>query len=114
MTRASRLKPARLGEKLRQIRIAFGLSQNELIRRIGFTDELIREEISAFERGIRLPPYAVTLELARLSNVYVDALIDDDLDLPKRIPAEKRAKVSSALTHARALVKNNSLRGASY
>lgn len=100
MAHASRLKPLRLGEKLRQIRIAFGLSQNELIQRIGFTDELIREEISAFERGIRLPPYALTLEVARISNVYVDALIDDELDLPAELPSrvkhEGMKRVSSS------------------
>lgn len=82
MTKSSRLKPKRLAEKLRQIRLALGLSQNEMISRLGFAEELIREELSAFERGIRQPPLGVLLEYARVAGIYVDALIDDAQDLP--------------------------------
>ena len=83
MGRASRTKPARLAEKLLQIRTALGLSQNEMISRLGLTEELLREEISAFERGVREPPLPVLLRYARTAGVYVDVLIDDELDLPE-------------------------------
>jgi transcriptional regulator with XRE-family HTH domain len=86
MTKSSRLKPKRLAEKLRQMRLALGLSQNEMINQLGFAEELIREELSAFERGIRQPPLGVLLEYARVAGVYVDVLIDDDQDLPNGIP----------------------------
>jgi len=86
MAKSSRLKPKRLAEKLRQIRSAFGLSQNEMINRLGFAEDLIREELSAFERGVRQPPLGVLLEYARVAGVPVDALIDDELDLPDNIP----------------------------
>jgi transcriptional regulator with XRE-family HTH domain len=69
-----------------QIRITLGLSQNGMIRRMGLTDELLREEISLFEHGIRVPPLPVLLEYARAANVYVDALIDDEVNLPEELP----------------------------
>jgi transcriptional regulator with XRE-family HTH domain len=82
---ASRLKPVRLAEKLVKIRMAFGLSQNEMISRLGLTDELIREELSAFERGLRQPPLLALLRYARCVGISTDVLIDDELDLPARL-----------------------------
>ena len=90
MAKSSRLKPKRLAEKLRQIRLAFGLSQNEMINRLGFGEELIREELSAFELGKRQPPLGVLLEYARVAGVRVEVLIDDELDLPSSIPSPAR------------------------
>jgi hypothetical protein len=34
----------------------------------------------------------VLLEYARAANVYVDALIDDAVDLPERLPSAKRSE----------------------
>lgn len=92
MGRASRPKPSRLAEKVLQIRTDLGLSQNGMIRRMGLTDELLREEISLFEHGVRVPPLPVLLEYARAANVYVDALIDDEVDLPKKLPARAKSE----------------------
>jgi transcriptional regulator with XRE-family HTH domain len=86
MGRASRPKPGRLAKKLLQIRSTLGLSQNGMIRTMGLTDQLLREEISLFEHGIRVPPLPVLLEYARVANVYVDVLIDDKVDLPAELP----------------------------
>ena len=36
MGRRARLRPERLAEKLRQVRIALGLSQTEMLNRLGF------------------------------------------------------------------------------
>jgi transcriptional regulator with XRE-family HTH domain len=83
---ARTLRPKRLGEKLATIRQQLQLSQNELIRKLGFGDILLREEISSFERGVRVPPPLVLLEYARLANVYVDDLLDDQKNLPKKLP----------------------------
>lgn len=79
------LRPKRLGQKLVEIRRQLQLSQNGLIRQLGFTDVLVREEISAFERGVRVPPLLFLLEIARAVNVSVETLIDDDLNLPKTL-----------------------------
>ena len=83
---ARTLRPKRLGQKLSEIRYQLQLSQNGLIRRFGFADALVREEISAFERGVRVPPLSVLLEYAKAANIYLEALVDDDLDLPSKLP----------------------------
>lgn len=87
-----RPKPARLPEKLLQIRIALGLSQNEMLRHLGQEDRTIRSTISGYERGEREPPLPVLLEYARAANLYVEVLIDDALDLPEKLPARKKSE----------------------
>jgi transcriptional regulator with XRE-family HTH domain len=74
-----------------RIRQALGLSQNQLIRQLGF-DELAQGTISAFESGGREPSLLVLLAYARRANVSVETLIDDDLDLPEKLPAPKKSK----------------------
>lgn len=83
-------RPERLGEKLLQIRTALGLSQNELIRRLGLEGELARAQVSDFESGRRVPALPVILEYARAAGVYMDALVDDDIDLPEGIPCSPK------------------------
>src|SRR3712207_9581335 len=87
MGRAARQKPSRLAGKLVEIRRKLDLSQNEMIARMGLTGEITREEISSFERGIRVPPLPVLLNYARAAGVYMDALVDDEMDLPETIPS---------------------------
>jgi hypothetical protein len=36
-----------------EIRVGLGLSENGLIRQMGFTDDLTQAQISMFERGVR-------------------------------------------------------------
>jgi transcriptional regulator with XRE-family HTH domain len=81
-----RAKPERLGEKLREIRLALGLSQAEMWRHLGVEDLIVFKQISAYEVGKREPPLVILLQYARAAGVYVDVLIDDDLDLPARLP----------------------------
>lgn len=87
MGRASRPKPKYLAEKLLHIRRALGLSQNGMILKMGLSDLLVREEISLFEHGLREPPLPVLFEYARAANVYVDALINDEVTLPEQVPS---------------------------
>jgi transcriptional regulator with XRE-family HTH domain len=84
-------RPARLGEKLRAVRQALGLSQNGILRRLGMDDELTQAEWSAYERGVRIPSLPVLLRTADLAGVWMDVLVNDDLDLPKRIPAHPKS-----------------------
>lgn len=91
MGRTARQRPARLSGKLLQIRQALGLSQNELIRLLGF-DELVQGTISAYESGRREPSLLVLLAYARAANVAVEALIDDEFDLPERLPAKPKSE----------------------
>lgn len=92
MGRASRPKPGRLAGKLTEIRSKLGLSQNEMISRMGLTGEVTREEISKFERGVRVPPLPVLLGYGKAAGVYVDALIDDEVDLPAVLPSKSKSE----------------------
>jgi transcriptional regulator with XRE-family HTH domain len=92
MGRASRPRPLRLAEKLLRVRTALGLSQNGIIRRLGFVEEITQDYISAYERGVREPPLPVLLQYARAANILVEVLIDDELDLPEKIPAGVRSE----------------------
>lgn len=92
MGRASRPRPLRLAEKLLRVRTALGLSQNGMIRRLGFVEEITQDYISAYERGVREPPLPVLLQYARAANVLVEVLIDDELDLPARLPPSRRSE----------------------
>lgn len=94
MGRASRSRPARLAEKLLYIRKSLGLSQNELIKLLGFEEELTQDYISAYERGVREPPLPVLLQYARKANVLVEDLIDDELDLIETLPSPSKYKGS--------------------
>jgi len=85
MGRNRRKKPARLAEKLIRIRTEIGVSQTGMIRQLG-VDELSQSHISAFELGAREPSLIVLLTYARLAGVAMELLVDDGLDLPKRLP----------------------------
>ena len=89
---APRPKPERLAEKLLQIRTALGVSQTEMHRRLGVEDLIEYHIISRYERGEREPPLMILLQYARVANVYVEALIDDELDLPNRLPSAKKSE----------------------
>lgn len=81
MGRASIDRPENLSRKLILIRESMGLSQNGMIHQLGLADSLTQAEISAFERGKRVPPLVVLLRYARAFKVHVDDLIDDEVDL---------------------------------
>lgn len=80
-----RQKCARLAEKLLQIRLTLGLSQNGMLERLGLTDELFRSKISAYELGSRQPPLPILLKYARSVGISTDVLIDDELNLPDKL-----------------------------
>jgi transcriptional regulator with XRE-family HTH domain len=82
----TRRTPKRLPEKLREIRVKLGLSQNEMIRRMGLEEGLTREQVSSFELGRRQPNLMTLWAYANAANLYVDALILDSMDLPESLP----------------------------
>ncbi|HYX71968.1 MAG TPA: helix-turn-helix transcriptional regulator [Nitrososphaera sp.] len=87
MGKGTRQRPKRLPEKLLEIRQKLYLSQSEMVRRMGLADEIERDYISKFERGTLEPSLWVLLQYARVANVLVEVLIDNDLDLPEKLPA---------------------------
>lgn len=86
MGRNPRQKPVRLAEKLTHIRNALDLSQDQMIQRLGLDGELTREEVSKYERGLRVPSLLTLLKYARAANLIVDDLIDDAIRLPNKLP----------------------------
>ena len=88
--RATRLIPERLPEKLLLIRNSLGISQSEMLHRLGLEDDLWYTQISGYELGRSVPPPVVLLEYARVANVYIEVLIDDKLDLPDKLPSAKK------------------------
>ena len=87
-----RPRPRRLAEKLLKIRNSLdgGLSQTQIIYRMGLQNELERERISKFERGVLEPPLHVLAAYADVANIYVDVLIKDELNVPELLPSPKK------------------------
>ncbi|HEY0547154.1 MAG TPA: helix-turn-helix domain-containing protein [Pyrinomonadaceae bacterium] len=85
-----RQRPERLPGKLLQIREAFGLSQSEMLKRLEADDLIVYNEISKYELGLREPSLLVLLQYARVAGVCPELLIDDELDLPAKLPAKPK------------------------
>jgi len=90
MGKKARRKPKRLAEKLVQIRTALGLSQSEMLRHLEAEDEIDYTAISKYELGRNEPSLLILLRYARVANVSTDVLIDDEMDLPKKLPTRRR------------------------
>jgi transcriptional regulator with XRE-family HTH domain len=87
---AARQRAERLAEKLLQLRLALELSQSEILKRLDVEDMIVYNRISDYERGTREPPLPILLRYARVAGLYVEDLIDDDLDLPAKLPGTAR------------------------
>jgi transcriptional regulator with XRE-family HTH domain len=85
---SARPKPRRLAEKLLAIRNAFGLSQADMLKRLGIEDLIEYHTISKYELGKNEPPLETLLRYARLAGVNMEVLADDELDLPERLPGQ--------------------------
>ena len=87
-----RPKPKRLGEKLLQIREAFGLSQARMRDRLGL-DYMQAARISEYERDDREPSLPTLLAYADLAGVHVEDIINDAVDLPDKLPGDVHHRV---------------------
>ena len=92
MGKSARERPGRLAEKLLQIRAGLGLSQNEMLSALGLKDKVFRSAVSGYELGTREPSLLVLLKYSQLAGVHMEVLVDDKLDLPKRLPARASRK----------------------
>lgn len=87
MGHARRPQPTFLAEKLLQIRQGLGLSQSQMLQRLGDTKtRLHAPHISGYESGKREPPLIVLLRYAQAAGVPIEILIDDEEDLPDHLP----------------------------
>ncbi len=92
MGRNPRPRPKRLPEKLLQIRESLGLSQNEMLLRLGLQEKLYRTAISGYELGTSEPSLLTVLQYARVAGICTDVLLDDEADLPERLPSRPKHK----------------------
>lgn len=100
-SRTTRHYPKRLGEKLLQIRTALGLSQNEMLRRLGSPAGLLGTSISGYERGSREPPLLVLLAYARIAGICIDSLVDDEINISAKLPIILEHQVVQGLAISR-------------
>ena len=96
MARYPRESPRRLTEKLVQIRLGLGLSQNGMLVRLGLDDQKFRSTISSYELGGSQPDLLTLLKYARAAGVCLDVIVDDRLDLPTRLPGTIDHRESSS------------------
>lgn len=96
-----RPRPRRLAEKLRQIRLALGLSQTEMLRRLGLEETMKYARISEYETDFREPSLLTLLQYARAAGIHMEDLIDDEIDLPQTLPGRVRREGIKVVTAAR-------------
>jgi len=89
MGKSARQRPKRLAEKLLKIREGLRLSQNEMVAALEVEENLSRSMLSGYEVGRREPSLIVLLRYARLAGISMDVLVDDELDLPEKLPAKR-------------------------
>jgi|GEM_PF-225036 len=112
MGSSPRFRPARLAEKLFEIRVRLELSQSQMFRRLDYNQSPLYETyIADFEHGRREPPLPLLLRYARVANVPLEALVDDEMDLPEQLPSQphritKRATTRSLRREVLASVSN--------
>jgi transcriptional regulator with XRE-family HTH domain len=77
----SRPRPQNLAKKLLQIRLSLGISQGQMVTRLGVQDLIHYTTISKYELDKNEPPLAILLAYARLVGISVEQIIDDELEL---------------------------------
>ena len=85
-----RPKPERLGEKLREIRLGLGFSQMKMLKQLGREESMHYGRISEYEGGKREPALMTILQYARVAGVHMEDIVDDELDLPAKLPGNVR------------------------
>ena len=77
-----RPRPKRLAAKPLQIRRDLGISQIQMVKRLGVDDQIPYNNISKYELDKNEPPLMVLLAYSKLAAVPVETRIDDNLTLP--------------------------------
>jgi transcriptional regulator with XRE-family HTH domain len=85
-----RPRPERLAAKLREIREKLELSQTQMLVRLGLEDAMHYGRISQYENDEREPTLMTLLAYARVAAVHLEDIVDDELDLPARLPGKVR------------------------
>jgi hypothetical protein len=56
-----------------------------MLARLGLEETLYRTAISGYELGTTEPPLPTVLKYARVAGISTDVLLDDELNLPKKL-----------------------------
>ena len=93
-TRHPRPQPDQLAAKLHQIRIMLGYTLEEMARALKNVRKSppAKSHISRFEAGTREPSLLVLLEYSRVAGTPLEILVDDDLELPNKLPVIHRRR----------------------
>jgi transcriptional regulator with XRE-family HTH domain len=81
MGRSPRNKPMKLSHKLLAIRKRLRMSQTEMARALEL--KVHYSAVSNYELGTREPDMLIVLRYARLANISMEILVDDQLNLPE-------------------------------
>jgi transcriptional regulator with XRE-family HTH domain len=61
-----------------------------MYRRLEVEDFISHKQLSKYELGITEPPLIILLRYARAANISTDMLIDDEMDLPAKLPSKPK------------------------
>ena len=89
--RSRQKTPVKLAGKLLEIRLKLDESQNGILIRFGIQDDYDRGYVSKWERGLLEPPLYVLCFYADAANVFLEAIVRDELDLPDKLPAKSKS-----------------------
>ena len=93
MGSARRPQPKHLPAKLLKIRQLLGLTQEQMATHLKHIKPSPQPgQVSRFEQGKREPSLLLLLEYARIAGVSTDVLIDDELDVPERLPGDLKSR----------------------
>ncbi|HKY44914.1 MAG TPA: helix-turn-helix transcriptional regulator [Pyrinomonadaceae bacterium] len=81
-----RPRPLRLAEKLLRIRTGLGLSQTQMLDRLGLGESMHYGRISEYEQDKREPTLMTLLAYAHAAGVHLEDIVDDNLELPRKLP----------------------------
>ena len=81
-----RPRPLRMAAKLRTIREELGLSQSQMLARLGLEDTMHYGRISQYENDEREPTLMTLLSYSHVAGVHLEDIVSDDLDLPSKLP----------------------------
>lgn len=90
MGQSPRPRPKCLATKLRQLRELLNLTQEQLAESVGYIESPPQPgHVSEYERGRREPSLLFLLAVSRLANIRMEVLVDDNLDIPVKLPSKR-------------------------
>lgn len=95
MGRGRRARPKNLQAKVCEIRRRLAITQDEMAERLiehGAEKTTHSGYVADFETGKRAPSLLGVLAYAKLAGVCADVLLDDEFDLPEKLPSKPKHK----------------------